>query len=87
MWTGGNSRLYWIYIRNGDTVYVAEFSRLGRSTLDLLEIVKIIEEKEARLNSLKETFDTLTSSGRLQLTMLAEMPSLNVYIESFLDAL
>ena len=59
------------YIRDGDTVYVSEFSRLGRSTSDLLEIVKKIEEKGARLTSLKETFDTSTPTGRLQLTMLA----------------
>ena len=59
------------YIRDGDTVFVSEFSRLGRSTSDLLEIVKKIEDKGARLTSLKETFDTSTAAGRLQLTMLA----------------
>ncbi len=31
------------FIREDDTVYVYEFSRLGRSTLDLLNIVKEIE--------------------------------------------
>ena len=59
------------YIRDGDTVYVSEFSRLGRSTSDLLEIVKKIEAKGAKLTSIKETFDTSTPTGRLQLTMLA----------------
>ena len=36
------------YIREEDVVYVEEFSRLGRSTEDLLKIVKIIEGKGAR---------------------------------------
>ena len=59
------------YIREGDTVYVTEFSRLGRSTADLLDIVGQIESKGAALVSLKEQFDTKTPAGRLQMTMLA----------------
>ena len=59
------------YIREGDTVYVSEFSRLGRSTADLLEIVKRIEGKGATLISLKENFDTHSAAGKLQMTMLA----------------
>lgn len=59
------------YIRKGDTVYVEEFSRLGRSTMDLLQIVQQIEKKGAKLVSLKENFDTSTPPGKLQMTMLA----------------
>lgn len=59
------------YIREDDTVYVEEFSRLGRSTLDLLTIVKAIEERGAQFVSLKENFDTVTPAGKLQMTMLA----------------
>lgn len=59
------------YIREGDTVYVEEFSRLGRSTMDLLQIVQKIEDKGANLVSLKENFDTSTPAGKLQMTMLA----------------
>lgn len=59
------------YIREGDTVYVSEFSRLGRSTADLLQIVKRIQDRGAKLISLKESFDTSTPSGKLQMTMLA----------------
>lgn len=59
------------YIREGDCVYVTEFSRLGRSTSDLLDIVKQIESKGATLTSLKESFDTKTPAGKLQMTLLA----------------
>ena len=59
------------YIREDDTVYVEEFSRLGRSTADLLAIVQQIEDSGAKFVSLKENFDTQTPAGRLQMTMMA----------------
>lgn len=59
------------YIREDDTVYVEEFSRLGRSTADLLSIVKQIEDAGAKFVSLKEQFDTKTPAGKLQMTMMA----------------
>ncbi len=59
------------YVREDDTVYVEEFSRLGRSTSDLLEIVQAIEDAGAKFVSLKENFDTSTPVGRLQMTMMA----------------
>lgn len=59
------------YIREDDTVFVLEFSRLGRSTADLLSIVQQIEGKGAKFVSVKENFDTKTPAGKLQMTMLA----------------
>lgn len=59
------------FIREDDVVYVEEFSRLGRSTADLLTIVRKIEDAGARFVSLKEQFDTTTPAGRLQMTMMA----------------
>ena len=59
------------YIREGDAVYISEFSRLGRSTMDLLQLVQQIQDSGAKLISLKESFDTSTPAGKLQMTMLA----------------
>ena len=59
------------YVREDDIVYVEEFSRLGRSTADLLSIVERIEKNGAKFVSLKENFDTKTPAGKLQMTMLA----------------
>ena len=59
------------YVREDDTVDVEEFSRLGRSTADLLSTVKAIESAGAKFKSLKENFDTSTPAGRLQMTMMA----------------
>lgn len=58
------------YVREDDTVYVKDFSRLARSTKDLLDIIEELNTKKVHLISLKENFDTTTPSGRLMLTML-----------------
>ena len=42
------------YIREGDTIYIKDFSRLSRSTRDLLNIIDELKNKEIRLISLKE---------------------------------
>lgn len=59
------------YVRAGDTVYILDFSRLARSTKDLLDIVEQLKEKEVKLISLKENLDTDTNAGKMMLTMLA----------------
>lgn len=59
------------YVREGDTVFVHDFSRLARSTEDLLRIVKELDSKGVHLVSSKESIDTSTPSGKLLLTMLA----------------
>lgn len=60
------------FIREADTVYVESFSRLARSTKDLLELVEYITEtKKANLVSLKENIDTTTPAGRLMLGVIA----------------
>lgn len=58
------------YVRNPDTVYVKDFSRLARSTKDLLEIVESLNNKGVRLVSLKENLDTNTATGKMMLTVI-----------------
>lgn len=59
------------YARAGDTVYIHDFSRLARSTSDLLKIVEELQAKDVQLVSNKENLDTTTPTGRLMLTMIA----------------
>ena len=59
------------YVREGDTVYIHDFSRLARSTKDLLSIVEQLQEKGVHLVSNKENLDTSTPTGKLMLTMIA----------------
>lgn len=58
------------FVREGDEVYVTDFSRLSRSTKDLLGIIDTLKQKNVRLISLKEDFDTETPTGKLMITML-----------------
>lgn len=58
------------FIREGDTIFVHDFSRLARSTKDLLEIVELLEKKEVALISNKENIDSTTPTGKLMLTMI-----------------
>ena len=58
------------FAREGDKIYIWDFSRLARSTKDLLEIVECIEKKGINLISIKENLDTNTATGKLMLTMI-----------------
>ncbi len=58
------------YSREGDTVYIHDFSRLARSTTDLLKIVEMLQSKGIHLVSNKENIDTSTPTGKLMLTMI-----------------
>lgn len=58
------------YVREDDTVFIHDFSRLARSTKDLLEIVEQLNNKKVCLISNKENIDTSTPTGKLMLTMI-----------------
>lgn len=58
------------FVREGDTIVIHDFSRLARSTKDLLDIVETLEGKGVILVSAKESIDTSTATGKLMLTMI-----------------
>jgi DNA invertase Pin-like site-specific DNA recombinase len=55
----------------GDTVIVESYSRLARSTRDLLDIVETLKDKGVEFISKKEAINTTTPAGRLMLTVFA----------------
>ncbi len=59
------------FVRDGDMVIVESYSRLARSTKDLLEIVESLNKKGVKFKSHKENIDTSTPQGKLMLTMFA----------------
>lgn len=59
------------FVREGDIVYVHDFSRLARSTEDLLHIIEQLHTKGVALISNKEKLDTGTPTGKLLVTMIA----------------
>jgi DNA invertase Pin-like site-specific DNA recombinase len=58
------------YVREGDTVYIKDFSRLARSTKDLLDITEKLSKRKVELISLEENLNTSTPTGKLMLTMI-----------------
>lgn len=64
------------YVREGDVVVVSDFSRLARSTTDMLQIVKELTDKRVALISIKEKVDTDTPQGRFMLTIFAALAEL-----------
>lgn len=58
------------FVREGDIIYIHDFSRLARSTKDLLDIVEKLNEKGVSLVSNKENIDSSTPTGKLMLTMI-----------------
>ena len=64
------------YVREGDTVVVSEYSRLARSTRDLIDIIETLQNKGVTVISMKEKLDTSTPQGEFMLTVLAGVATL-----------
>ena len=59
------------YVREGDTLVIESYSRLARSTKDLINLVEQLKSKGVNLISTKENIDTNTPQGRLMFTIFA----------------
>ncbi len=59
------------YAREGDTIFIHDFSRISRNTSDLLRLMEKLQEKGIHVHSNKEGFDTTTPNGRLMLGVIA----------------
>jgi DNA invertase Pin-like site-specific DNA recombinase len=56
-------------LRQGDTVVVSSYDRLGRSTKDLLNMIELFHTKGVNFVSLYEKVDTSTAIGKLYFTI------------------
>ena len=59
------------YVREGDILVITKLDRLARSTLDLCNIAKRLEDKGVTLQVIDQNIDTSNSTGRLMFNMLA----------------
>lgn len=64
-------------LESGDTVIIADLTRISRSTKDLLEIVDKIKNKGAYIKSLKDTWLDTTSSNPYNDFLLTVMSGLS----------
>ena len=76
-------------LRPGDTLVIDSFSRLSRSTKDLLDMVDRLNQMGVNLVSLKEQLDTTTATGKMMLTMLSALSQFerDIIAERTLDGL
>lgn len=56
-------------VKENDKIIIESFSRLGRSTKDLIDLVYFFERKGVKVISIKENFDTQTPQGKLMMTV------------------
>lgn len=63
-------------IRAHDVVVVESVSRLGRNTLDILNLIQLLHQKQIKFVSLKEQMDTETPTGRAMLQMMSVIAEL-----------
>ena len=75
------------FLRDGDELIVSEFSRLARSTTDLLNIVDSLTKKDVKVRSLKEQLDSSTPQGRFMLTILGNGINLTKREKNFMIVL
>ena len=64
------------FVRDGDTVYCSDFSRIARNVRDLLTITEQLKKKNVHFISMKEAVDTGTPQGRFMLTVFGAMAEL-----------
>ena len=64
------------YLRDGDVLTVWRLDRLGRSTLHVLALIQELSDRGVGFRSLTESVDTTTPAGRLMLTLLAGLSSM-----------
>jgi DNA invertase Pin-like site-specific DNA recombinase len=61
------------YIRPGATLVVWRLDRLGRSLRHLVEVIGDLEARGVTFRSLRESIDTTTAAGSLQLHLFAAL--------------
>ena len=57
----------------GDTLVVWRLDRLGRSLRHLIDVITGLQQREIAFRSLRESIDTTTATGRLQLHLFAAL--------------
>jgi DNA invertase Pin-like site-specific DNA recombinase len=70
------------YLRSGDTLIVTELSRMTRSLIHLLEVVKQLEEKEINIISLRENIDTTSATGRFFISVIGAISQMERELKS-----
>lgn len=69
------------YMREGDKIYIVDFSRIARNVKDLLNIIDETANKKVNIISIKENFDTTKPSGKLMIVVIGAVYQFEVEIK------
>lgn len=64
-------------LQEGDIIYVADLTRITRSTKDLFELIDYIRSKKANLKSLKDTWLDLSEDNPYSQFLITIMAGVN----------
>lgn len=67
-------------VRAGDTVYIHSIDRLGRNLMDILKVVKELDEKKVRLISLTQNIDSFTPTGKMFIMVCGMMAEIELML-------
>ncbi len=70
------------FLRPGDTIVVTELSRMTRSLMHLLSLVKELEQKNIQIVSLREHIDTSTATGRAFMSIMGAINQMERELKS-----
>lgn len=65
------------HIKEGDTIYVTDLTRITRSTKDLFTLIEIIKAKKVNLKSLKDTWLDLSTDNPYSQFLITIMAGVN----------
>lgn len=61
------------YLRSGDTLVVWKLDRLGRSLRHLVDMTRLLGDREVELKSVQDALDTTTPAGKLLFHIMAAL--------------
>lgn len=61
------------HIKSGNTLVITSIDRLGRSLIDLIQIIRNLKEISVAFQTLKEQMDTSTPTGMLMFNMMGSI--------------
>jgi len=70
------------YLRPGDTLYIYDLSRLGRTVQQVMKLIDYFSQKNIGFVSIKENLDITTPTGKMIVGILASINQMQVEIQN-----
>lgn len=70
------------YLRPGDTLYIYDLSRLGRTVQQVMKLIEYFSKENIGFVSIKENLDITTPTGKMIVGVLASINQMQVEIQN-----